>query len=462
MNALKQSLGALGLAAASVSGFAGQHQICFQDDAAVVGLPTGQRAVVVGCRADGQGQSCTISRVNAAYSIERGSMVTSGTASYQNVKQFSFDPVRGDVFDFRIAFSDGTQRSCRILTRKYSDSRGRGSPTPGAVLTGFSTDESGKITTGVWRLDLARSGWTINKLSVPANFVAVGGGATGTDVPYGGYVNTSEIDLTDALPGADHWRTWKGATTQQSLTYANDYVGVVYAIGMQISDGVNILDPTCANRSNLQEGCLRVFEQTSSTPAPVSRPTATVGSLVLAPGQGAYVALSGSVRATADPVYPSYSLGQFVTASFPQLIGRTTPVVGGWTVASKDHLESRPGTVRTSVLALPPRLVMGGRSYDVVSKVVSATSAPSNLPSVDVSGLNGGFVLTGIGAFVEQLRWVKSGFLGTFVELPGNMIWKLEPRPDLGGATVSSKAHAIVSPVPITGYALGIKLVPVP
>ena len=98
--------------------------------------------------------------------------------------------------------------------------------------------------------------------------------------------------------------------------------------------------------------------------------------------------------------------------------------------------------------------MVGGLTYRVVSTYRSATSAIAAHPAVDVAGPKG-CALTGIGASVA---WRGPPF--TTKPLPGNLIWKLQPRPDLGGATVASKDHGINSPASITGYALGIKLVP--
>jgi hypothetical protein len=80
---------------------------------------------------------------------------------------------------------------------------------------------------------------------------------------------------------------------------------------------------------------------------------------------------------------------------------------------------------------------------------VQATSAVAAHPAVDVGGLRGEYALTGIGAAVD---WRSHG-------PSGNLLWKLEPRADLGGASVASKDHVFPSPATITGFALGIKLV---
>ena len=41
----------------------------------------------------------------------------------------------------------------------------------------------------------------------------------------------------------------------------------------------------------------------------------------------------------------------------------------------------------------------------------------------------------------------------------GNLLWNLQPREDLGGASVASKVHVVCSPAATTGCALGIKLI---
>ena len=68
------------------------------------------------------------------------------------------------------------------------------------------------------------------------------------------------------------------------------------------------------------------------------------------------------------------------------------------------------------------------------------------------------YALTGIGASVDWKRYNAAGNLTSF----GNLVWKLEPRADLGGASVASKDHIVASPAAITGYAIGIKLVTPP
>ncbi len=99
---------------------------------------------------------------------------------------------------------------------------------------------------------------------------------------------------------------------------------------------------------------------------------------------------------------------------------------------------------------------MGGKTFNVQARFVSAASGIAAHPAVDVSGLRGEYALTGIGAAVDWRRYDQNGNQTA----AGNLLWKLEPRADLGGASVASKDHILSSPARITGYALGIKLVP--
>jgi hypothetical protein len=163
-------------------------------------------------------------------------------------------------------------------------------------------------------------------------------------------------------------------------------------------------------------------------------------------------------------------IGQFATVSAP-IIGNifrctqdpsgffscgTVAAATGWRVESKDHVVSHPGWINLQMLALPLTINVGGVNWEVRGQYVSATSAVAAHPAIDVSGLRGEYALTGIGATVD---WRRVDRLSGQVAA-GNLLWKLEPRADLGGASVAAKDHIISSPASITGYALGIKLVP--
>ena len=178
---------------------------------------------------------------------------------------------------------------------------------------------------------------------------------------------------------------------------------------------------------------------------------------------GGFVPVSGSVRALADPGNASPNLlGQYVTVSAPlhdpcpTAEGCKLPPIKGWRVESKDHpiTTPHPGTVDTALLGIASSITVDGTAYRVIGRYAMATSAMAAHPSIDVS--LPGYALTGIGAAVAW-RDAPPKY-GT--PPAGNLVWKLEPRPDLSGATVTSKDHGLQSPAAITAYALGIKLVP--
>jgi len=123
----------------------------------------------------------------------------------------------------------------------------------------------------------------------------------------------------------------------------------------------------------------------------------------------------------------------------------------GWQVSSKDHYISRPGTIAAKPRSIETTITdSSGQVFIVHSRVFTATSPVAQHPSVVVTGAPGEYALTGIGA---QVDWRSHGDWG-------NLLWKLMPRPDIGGAEVGSKDHLLASPATIQGFAIGIKLEP--
>jgi hypothetical protein len=96
------------------------------------------------------------------------------------------------------------------------------------------------------------------------------------------------------------------------------------------------------------------------------------------------------------------------------------------------------------MLLLPPNLEIDGIVYTVEFNAVSAASAVAAHPTVTVGGLKGEHALTGIGASADCC------LPGRMPTSAGNLIWKLEPCPDIGGAMVASKDFAVSAPASIT------------
>jgi hypothetical protein len=128
-------------------------------------------------------------------------------------------------------------RNCEInaIGANANGPNDRGPASPGAQLTGFTTDASGLVTTGVWKLTSPTvANYNRVTLQVPADFVAVGGGALGAETPYGALV--TESYQSDTISGAEQTgdlRRWTARTSD--LTYPQPHQTTVYAIGMRVA-----------------------------------------------------------------------------------------------------------------------------------------------------------------------------------------------------------------------------------
>lgn len=429
------------LATASCLVGAAQHSICYEEEQRQ-SLPTG----VWGCR-DDAGGSCMVTPLTASGTVLGASVPGNPPGTYLVVQLPSAGTFAARIDFYDAAGAPSTSRICSI--NAVSPFGSRGAASQGAELAGFTSDASGLVSTGVWRL-LSPTTASFNRVTVevPADFVAVGGGAVGKESPYGALVTESYQSDTMGSSGVGNWRRWTAKTAD--LIVADPHRTTVYAIGMRIAG--------LAARDLLP--LLKLLPQDGS-PAIAAEPTNRATIPPVPPKvSGSFVPLSGGVAAFADSSNSLTLTGQYATVTAPALepcpVGATCKVLPiiAWRVESTDHLVAHPGTVNTTFLGMPSTVVVAGTTYSVLSRYVSATSAVDAHPAVDVGGLRG-YALTGIGADVawrDPLQSPKS-------QPPGNLIWKLEPRPDLLGASVASKDHARSSPASITGYALGIKLV---
>jgi hypothetical protein len=440
MNMLKTVTAGLLLASACASVSARLHQVCYQVPGA---NQTGRAAF--GCQVDGPGwcqvntpiSGSTGGTLNSAAHPPGGPMGSAGGSFWV------YNMAASGTYTSRIDFFDGAgtslgSRNCTVnITGLYYAPSG--SASPGAELTSFSTDASGLVTTGVWKLTASyASNWRRQDIAVPADYVVVGGGAIGAQTPAGAMIATSQR-MGD--------REWQARSSD--LIAPNPHQQSVYAIGMRI-EGVRAAD--------LAAMLIRSFATSYPTIAPHPSTQAIQGVI------GGSVVLSGSVNANADPSNSLNMLGQFLTVSAPvigqrlQCSGQSgvlnctaVTAVTGWRAESKDHGNAHPGWISTETLEMPLTVNVGGASFEVRGKHVQAQSGVASHPAIDATGLRGEYALTGIGAAVD---WRNHGWAG-------NLLWKLEPRADLGGASVSAKDHIWYSPATVTGYALGIKLVPV-
>lgn len=430
--------------------FAGQHAICYESEMQQA-LPT----AVWACHADAGG-SCTISTPPGATSLIGTSLPTPLPGSVRVWQLPTAATFTATVQFYNASGQPSGTRTCSVNTIGPYGYGVRGPASPGAQLVGYTSDASGLVSTGVWKLvSPLVSRYNRVTLQVPKDFVAVGGGAVGVEWPNGALVSQScQADLCGS--GTGDWRRWVARTSD--LQASNPHQTTVYAIGMRV---------TGLAWNQLVTQTLRISQ--NSYPAISAHPSNSASlPATLAGGPNPYAVLSGSAYALADASNsPQTLLGQFLTVTAPsfsfyvpspcRLPCMLRSTVDGWNVASKDHIESHPGTVNTWLLALPPTLTIGSTTYRVLSKMTMATSAEAGHPSATASGLKGDYALVGIGAAVD---WSQFGLPPTRNNTAGNLIWRLEPRPDVGGATVGSKDHVVSSPATITAFAFGIQLAP--
>lgn len=447
------------------------HQVCFEAPPLNVN-GAWQATGIVGCAVDGAG-SCTIQ--GNWHRRAQSPTPIAGVDSPGHFVHFAF-PSSSGTFTAHIRFDDGAGnsfvRNCEIHAGgRHATHRGWASP--GAVLTGFSTDASGLVTSAVWRSTTGQNApfWW-HSVQAPADFVAVGGGGAGVAQPAGALLSVS----TPYAQYPGDFRSWR-VRTSEAAGAPQPHVATAYVIGLRVaglaaSDLAQRLQATrgYAPRNHLPQAAL----------GPASHARADAVQSVI----GGSVVLGGGFSATANVGAPiGTQIGQFAYLSEP-LYGRAIvcprgptaceiePWIIGWSAASKDHVIAAPGSIEAVMLALPRQLTVNGQTYRVTSRHVSATSGEAAQPAADASGLRGQYALTGIGASVARAprQGVRPELLPPRdapkrVDVPsrgwnGSLLWKLEPRPDLGGASVAAKDHVVPWPAQVTAHAIGIRLEP--
>lgn len=268
----------------------------------------------------------------------------------------------------------------------------------GAVELFRQTDTSGKLTIAVFeRYATASAGQTTNfSVTVPSDFVVIGGGGEGKESPAGNLLTASYPDT-----GLTSW-----------LVSAKDHIDSdpaqvrAWAIGLQIAG----LTPAQVR------SYLTVSTATSAT---VAHPdvTATLPAGFVLVGGGIKVSWTGT--------------GNLATASAPS---STT----SWRVRSKDHRESSPGTAQAYAIGINSSIPGVGTLGNVIN---SGTSTVVAHPSY-TTALSAGYALSGCGAFVN---WSGAG----------NLLWRIKPVNS--GCSVASKDHIDSSPASISGYAIGLR-----
>ncbi|QSQ26458.1 peptidase M4 family protein [Pyxidicoccus parkwayensis] len=269
----------------------------------------------------------------------------------------------------------------------------------GGVVEVFrQTDASGKLTIAVFeRYATSAAGINTNfAVTVPGDFVVIGGGGEGKESPQGNLLTASYPDS-----GLTSW-----------LVSTKDHINAdpvqvrAWAIGLKAT--------------GLTAAQLRSYLTVSTaTSASINHPDVTA---TLPAG---YVLAGGGVRVNWS------GWGNLATASAPS-------GANAWRVRSKDHKEASPATAVAYAIGINSSIPGVGTIGNVVN---SGTSSVVAHPSYS-AGLSTGYALSGCGAFVN---WSGAG----------NLLWRI--RPYNAGCSVASKDHIDSSPASISGYAIGLR-----
>ena len=270
-------------------------------------------------------------------------------------------------------------------------------------LVQTQVDLSGKVTTAVFERiagDLQQH-FVDFAVEVPPDFVVIGGGAEGSEVPQGNL-------LTASYPNAD-LSAW--LVSSKDHLYADAIRIKAYAIGLKIAG---------LTRQQL----ISYITVNVNSSGYVQHPDISVGV------QSGFKMVGGGFKVN------WYGAGNLATASYPE-------TSFNWRAQSKDHLVASPATLQVYAVGLLEYIPNIGQ---VVVSISSAYSAQAQHPS-STANVVYGYALSGCGA---KVNWSE----------PGNLLWKLVPSTlsSLHGCTGASKDHGVYSPATITTSALGIRI----
>lgn len=430
MNRMHQGLAGLLMASVAGAATAGMHHICFEASPLYVRGVTVLR-MVVACD-DDSGAACSIT----APTMKPDRVLYPAVPPVLGPRTYALyerelvpnDPPSQRLLEADIQFAGG-KTTCRLQAQGALGF----DPGPSGSLTGFSTDASGLATTGVWRVDAKGS---LARVAVPAGFVAVGGGG-------------------QAEPGALLWvtrfesanpRVWYAKSRTVTLGTPGQTTG--FAVGLQIGRPEN---PVKAAMPVLWTGNRSLTGGTSDPAAaiPVPKDSVVLGGDVQPQAPGTRIDLAGQFATVSAPVAVLSWLRCVLAAKPCQPLE-----AAGWQAESKDDGRF-PGEMTTVMATLPRIVPVDGVDYEVRGKVIQATSNVGVLPAMGVSGLRGSYAVTGAGAQVNWRPFNLQNPAGA-----GTRLSSVEPRLDLGGASVSAGSMASMTPASVTAYALGIQLMP--
>ena len=265
------------------------------------------------------------------------------------------------------------------------------------------TDASGKITIAVFeRFAQTASGHNTDfTVTVPNDYVVIGGGGEGKESPQGNLITASYPNA-----GLTAW-----------LVSTKDHINAdaaqvrAWAIGLKIA--------------GLTPAQVRSYVSVNTaTSAFASHPdvTATVPAGFVLAGGGLKVNWSGA--------------GNLATASAPS-------GANGWRARSKDHYTASPATATAYAIGINGSIPGVGIITNIVNGGTSGVAAHPAFTQT----LTSGYALSGCGAFVN---WTGNG----------NLLWKLRPTSPAAGqaaCSAASKDHLLSSPASISSYSIGLR-----
>lgn len=264
-------------------------------------------------------------------------------------------------------------------------------------------DASGKITVAVFEriAGTPQQHFTDFAVSVPEQFVVIGGGVEGARVPYGNLITAS-------YPNSD-LSAWLVSTKDHS--HPNPVAIKAWAIGLKIAG---------LTRQQL----ISMMAVNVASSGYDAHPDISSG---LPEG---YVLVSGGIKINWS------GGGNIATASYPETSFT-------WRARSKDHSVPSPASTQVYAIGLKKSIVgIGNIAVTTIASDSTYTGHPASM-----ANMTPGYALTGCGALVN---W--AGY--------GNLLWKIKPATtgNQYGCEGSSKDHEYASPATIRTYATGITL----
>jgi len=391
----------------------GLHQLCFEDDRV-----RGGSLVTLACRADDPSITCE-------HKVPSGWVRTSVTRRGLNELIATYrTPLRANQGGTSwFTFSDGTLRPCTVDL---------GFPGDGS-LVGYTTDESGRVSTGVW-FDPGRAP------NGPAAFRAVGGGALGAPGKDALPVETNspayELPLREGPP-----YQWFAQRDVQGYTIG------LHIEGIQGSALWSLVEWTYAR------GSVDVLSQATALLPP--------GRVLVGGGASGSVSYDEVQRGVHHLIDSSPALDlecvrwqHLEKDPFGRCAEWSVRGVLGWNAATRSRHLDQLAAASAHVLSLPETLTIDGLTYDVRTVVTLSESGVDANPAAFVAGLAGEYALTSIGAQVSE----QAGPLGSLGS--GNFLWAMVPHPLEAGAEVASTDWGGSSQARVTAFAVGVKLVP--